>query len=299
MQKYFCCKTTTKTSDHNHARDILCDMTKALGFVTHKEVVVYPWAKKPDVELLDPSGEFLTFYLDVTLPALHQEAIDHREGVFANARKLKAKEYPRKDASGRLLTESACVPFILSSMGGLCKEGHDFLKLCKKKDPTATQWMIDVLVTQHSKWTARRVRRALFGQSIVDFKADPWTGVHSKRDSKAAGAQKRTKKKQSRLEREFSQGESQSSRVSSSQSCEETIRQPSEVTVAGSSSDEQLSVPREERPNGTVYFSDGEFFQDFSGFQKQHFQSHFRNESHTQEQFSQQVFSNPLQQDLL
>ena len=158
--------------------------------------------------------------------------------------------------------------------------------------------MIDVLVTQHSKWTARRVRRALFGQSIVDFKADPWAGVHSKRDSKAAEAQKRTKKKQSRLEREFSQGESQSSRASSSQSCEETIRQSSEVTIAESSSDEQ------EMPNGTIYFSDGRFFQDFSGFQKQHFQSHFhqshlRNESHIQEQFSQQVFSNPLQQALL
>ena len=92
--------------------------------------------------------------------------------------------------------------------------------------------------------------------------------------------------------------------ASSSQSCAETIRQSSEVTIAESSSDEQLGVPREEMPDGTVYFSDGEFFQDFSGFQKQHFQSHFqqshfRNESHTQEQFSQQVFSNPLQQDLL
>ena len=43
-------------------------------------------------------------------------------------------------------------------MGGLCKEGHEFLKI-----------MIDVLVTQHSKWTARRVRRALLGQSLVDF----------------------------------------------------------------------------------------------------------------------------------
>ena len=41
-----------------------------------------------------------------------------------------------------------------------------------------------------------------FGQSIVDFTADPWTGVQSKRDSKAAGAQKKTKKKESRLERE-------------------------------------------------------------------------------------------------
>ena len=44
------------------------------GFVTSKEVVVAPWFKKPDVELFDASGELLTIYLDVTLPALHQEA---------------------------------------------------------------------------------------------------------------------------------------------------------------------------------------------------------------------------------
>ena len=115
------------------------------------------------------------------------------------------------------------------------------------------------------------MRRAFFGQSIVDFTADPWTGVHSKRDSKAAGAQKKTKKKESRLEREFSQGESQS-KASSSQSSEETMRQSSQVTI----SDEQSCGPREELPDGTVYFSDGNFFQDFSGFQKQHFQSHFQ-----------------------
>ena len=181
-------------------------------------------------------------------------------------------------------------------MGGLCKEGHDFLKICKKKDPTATQWMIDVLVTQHSKWTARRLRRALFGQSLVDFTADPWTGVHSKRDSKAAGAQKKTKKKESRLEREFSQGESQS-KASSSQSSEETMRQSSQVTI----SDEQSCGPREELPDGTVYFSDGNFFQDFSGFQKQHFQqAHFHNVYQTQEQVFPASFLEPaLQQDLL
>ena len=109
----------------------------------------------------------MTFYLDVTLPALHQEAIACKEAVCDNARKAKAKAYPRKDSSGRLLSESACLPFILSSMGGLCKEGHEFLKICKKKDPVATLKMIDVLVTQHSKWTARRVRRALFGETIV------------------------------------------------------------------------------------------------------------------------------------
>lgn len=39
------------------------------------EKIVAPRFKKPDVELFDASGELLTIYLDVTLPALHQEAV--------------------------------------------------------------------------------------------------------------------------------------------------------------------------------------------------------------------------------
>merc|ERR1712224_896125 len=74
-----------------------------------------------------------------------------------------AQVYPRKDMFGRLTSESSCIPFILTSMGGLCDEGHDFLRHCKKRDKEATQHMIDVLVTQHARWTARRLRRALFG----------------------------------------------------------------------------------------------------------------------------------------
>ena len=65
---------------------------------------------------------------------------------------------------GRLTSESSCIPFILTSMGGLCEEGHEFLRHCKKRDKDATQHMIDVLVTQHARWTASRLRRALFGQ---------------------------------------------------------------------------------------------------------------------------------------
>ena len=150
-------------------RDILSTMGNAFGFVTSKEVVVAPWFKKPDVELFDASGELLTIYLDVTLPALHQEAITSREEIYENARQVKAKAYPRKDSSGRLLSENFCVPFILTSMGGLCDEGHDFLRLCRKRNKGATMHLLDVLVTQHAKWTAKRVRRGLFGQSIVDF----------------------------------------------------------------------------------------------------------------------------------
>jgi hypothetical protein len=107
------------------SRDILSTMGNAFGFVTSKEVVVAPWFKKPDVELFDASGELLTMYLDVTLPALRQAAVTSREQVYEKARQAtKAKTYPRKDSSGRLLNERFCIPFILTSMGGLSDEGH-------------------------------------------------------------------------------------------------------------------------------------------------------------------------------
>jgi hypothetical protein len=70
----------------------------AFGFVASKEVVVAPWFKKPDVELVDASGELLTIYLDVTLPALHQEAILSREKCTA-AREKRRQEHIR----GRIL----------------------------------------------------------------------------------------------------------------------------------------------------------------------------------------------------
>ena len=134
----------------------------AIGFIADKEVVVCPWEKKPDVELVDPSGELLTIYLDITLPALHQEAIKSRTDVFKRACAVTNKSYPRKDEHGRLLTESSCLPFILTSMGGLCEEGHEFLRVCRKRNPEKTQHLIDVLVAQHSRWVATRIRRAFW-----------------------------------------------------------------------------------------------------------------------------------------
>ena len=306
----FCCKITTKTSDHIHARDIICNMTQALGFVTSKEVVVFPWAKKPDVELIDPSGEYLTFYLDVTLPALHQEATASREEIFDNARKAKAKSYPHKDSSGRLISESVCLPFILSSMGGLCKEGHEFLKICKKKNVAATLKMMDVLVTQHSRWTAKRVRRALFGQSLVNFAADPSIGLNEQSDSSVKRVRTRERKKPSRIENSFSQSCNSVSQKSTavestfpesvSTAVESTFPESIRETEAGS------RVPHEEMPNGTVYFSNDSnscnvsYFQDFSAFQKQNFQSsfqqpHFPNAHFIQEQFSSTDFLDPAE----
>ena len=182
------CDTTNKTIDHNYARDIIKSMGGAIGFVTDKEVVVCPWEKKPDVELKDPSGELLTLYLDITLPALHQEAIKSRTAVFKNARLVKNRSYPRKDQNGRLLTESSCIPFILTSMGGLCDEGHEFLRLCRKRSPDKTKHLIDVLVTQHAKWIASRLRRALFGQSTSSAVASQQSAQLTKPAWKATSA---------------------------------------------------------------------------------------------------------------
>ena len=164
-------------------RDIPSTMGNAFGFVTSKEVLVAPWFQKADVEFFDASGELLTVYLDVTLPALHQEAVTSREEIYGNARRAKAKAYPRKDSSGRLVSTNFCVPIILTSMGGLCEEGHDFLRLCRKRNKGATAHLLDVLVTQHAKWTAKRVRRGLFGQSIVDFTTASWSSIQLKESS--------------------------------------------------------------------------------------------------------------------
>ena len=51
-------------------------------------------------------------------------------------------------------------------MGGLNKEGHELLRLFRKKNLTKTQHLIDVLSTQHARWVAKRIRRALFGQTV-------------------------------------------------------------------------------------------------------------------------------------
>ena len=62
-------------------------------------------------------------------------------------------------------------------MGGLCKEGHEFLRVCKKKDLEKAHHMMDVLITQHAKWTARRIKRSLFGQTLIDFSKDSWSRI--------------------------------------------------------------------------------------------------------------------------
>ena len=106
---------------------------------------------------------------------MFQQSVASGEDVYKNARKAKAKDYPSKDSEGRRTNPSPCLPFILTSMGGLCSEGHEFLRICRKRNPEKVELMLDVLVTQHSRWTARRIHRALLGQSLIDLSGEFWT----------------------------------------------------------------------------------------------------------------------------
>ena len=106
-----------------------------------------------------------------------------------------------------MTNENFCLPFILTSMGGLCEEGHEFIRLCKKRNKGATLHLLDVLATQHAKWTAKRIRRGLFGQSLVDFSTASWSSIQLKDSSFCpASQQKRVQpKKTPRLLRSFAQ----------------------------------------------------------------------------------------------
>ena len=72
---------------------------------------------------------------------------------------------------------SSFLPLILTSMGGFCSEGHEFLLVCRERNPEKDELMLHVVVTQHSRWTARRIHPDLFGQSLLGFRGDSWTCV--------------------------------------------------------------------------------------------------------------------------
>ena len=97
---------------------------------------------------------------------MHQEVLTLLEQVYEKARQAKANTYPRKDSSGRLLSESFCIPFIIFRMGALCDEGYEFLRLCKNGNGGAILHLLNALVTQDAKWTATRVCRGLFGSLL-------------------------------------------------------------------------------------------------------------------------------------
>jgi hypothetical protein len=121
---------------------------------------------------------------------------------------------------------------ISSKCKGLCEEGHEFLRLCKKRNKAATLHLLDVLVTQHAKWTAKRIRRGLFGQALVDFSTESWSSIQLKDSARSSASQQtRTQpKKTPRLLRSFVQSRVVSEKKGKAQSLVPGMSQYSDDT---------------------------------------------------------------------
>merc|ERR1712224_977244 len=100
--------------------------------------------------------------------------------------------------------------------GGSARRGMNFFASAKKRNKEATLHLLDVLVTQHAKWTAKRIRRGLFGQFLVDFSSESWSSIQLQESAYVNTSQQtRTQpKKTPRLLRSFAQ-----SRVVSEKKC--------------------------------------------------------------------------------
>ena len=81
----------------------------------------------------------------------------------------------------------------------------NFFVFAKKRNKDATLHLLDVLVTQHAKWTANRIRRGLFGQSLVDFSTESWSSIQLKESAKgnASEQDRALPKKTPRILRSF------------------------------------------------------------------------------------------------
>ena len=140
-----------------------------------KEVPVAAWRKRPDNEIVDPTGAEATSWVDVSIRALVQESMLPLETLLQHAVRDKRRECPVKDAEGRHVVQGDFVPFVMSNMGSLDPAAHKFLRKLRKKDPKRTEHLMDVLVVQHAKWIARRLRRSLgfYNQPVGQRPAQP------------------------------------------------------------------------------------------------------------------------------
>ena len=142
-------------------RDALNHAAKAMSFLSSKEVTVPAWRKRPDNELVDPTGQEATAWVDVSIRALVQEKMLPLKQIVQYAVQEKRGMFPLKNSQGHRVVSGDFVPFVMTNMGSLDKAAHQFLRKLRKKSRQRTDHLMDVLVVQHAKWIARRLQRCL------------------------------------------------------------------------------------------------------------------------------------------
>ena len=117
-----------------------------------------------------PEGKVWFSFQDVTIPAHYQESHASNDDILNAARREKSN-YVTRDEAGQRVIKAQPVPFVVTSMGLLCSEAHDFLRFCYRRNPRATTALRDCLAMQHARWIAHRLYRG-FGthrNSSADF----------------------------------------------------------------------------------------------------------------------------------
>ena len=130
-----------------------------------------------------------------------------------------------------------------------------FVKKNAARNKNATLRLLNVLVTQHAKWTARRIRRALFGQSLVDFSGSSWSCIKihkSKKDVPEPTQVNRRKAQVSRMVREFSQAvtETDAQPCQGPENCHSLVPGMSQYGESQEFSDAEIAVAELSQPSG-------------------------------------------------
>ena len=86
------------------------------------------WRKRPDNEIVDPTGKEATAWVDVSIRALVQEKMLPLKQLMQYTVREKRGEFPLKDSQGHRVVSGDFVPFVMTNMGSLDKAAHQFLR---------------------------------------------------------------------------------------------------------------------------------------------------------------------------
>ena len=142
-------------------RDAINRAAKAVSFLSSKEATVPAWRKRPNNEIVDPTVQEATSWVDVSIRAMVQEKMLPLKQIVQYAVQEKHGMFPLKNSQGHRVVSGDFVPFVMTNMGSLDKAAHQFLRKLRKKSRQRTDHLMDVLVVQHAKWIARRLQRCL------------------------------------------------------------------------------------------------------------------------------------------
>jgi len=114
--------------------------------------------------------------VDITLPAPHQGA-PKSETISTRRQKCWGQTIPPQRPLRLLTNSSVCVPFIITSMGGLCREGHELLHFAWTKmwKRDIIWWTCSLRNTLNGHHVASKDR--IFGPTLMYFSTDVWSRI--------------------------------------------------------------------------------------------------------------------------